>query len=74
VAALVAERRDHQIGRAIQHFRPVEKVRSGIDEAAEPHHAHHLVEVAERGLDLRQQVDRATARGGIALLDGDAGA
>src|ERR1700737_4207993 len=74
MAALVAERRDHQVGSAVQHLRPLEKVRRRIDEAAEPDHANHLVEIAERGLDLRQQVDRATARRGVALLDGDAGA
>ena len=55
-------------------FGPSTKVGRGIDEAAEPDHANHLVEVAERSLDLRQQVDGATARRGVALLDGDAGA
>src|SRR5882762_9811117 len=74
MAALVAERQHHQIGGAIQHFRSVEKIRRRIDEAAEPDHAHDLVEVAGRRLDLRQQVDGAAARGGVALLDGHAGA
>src|SRR5882757_5714086 len=74
MAALVAERRDHQVGSAVEHFRPVEKVRRRIDEAAEPDHADHLVEVAEGCLDLSQQVDRAAARGDVALLDGNAGA
>src|SRR5712664_865909 len=74
MAALVAERRDHQVGSAIQYLRPVEEVGRGIDEPAEPHHPYHLVEVAERGLDLRQEVDGATARRGIALLHRDAGA
>src|SRR5580704_937228 len=74
MAALVAEGRDHQVGRAVQHLRSVEKIRRRIDEAAEPDHAHHLVEVADRGLDLREQVDGTTARGGIALFDRDAGA
>src|SRR5207245_5495154 len=36
-------------------------------------HTHYLVEVTERGLDLRQQVDGAAARRRIALLDRDAG-
>src|SRR5439155_1470560 len=72
MAALVAEGCDHQVGRAIEHLGPVEEIRRGIDEAAEPHHAHHLVEIAERGLDLRQQIDRAAARRRVALLDGDA--
>src|SRR5713226_3139043 len=74
MAALVAERRDHQVGRAIQYLRSVEEVGRGIDEPAEADHPNHLVEVAERGLDLRQEVDGATARGGTALLHGDAGA
>src|SRR3984893_10884066 len=74
MAALVAEGRHHQVGRAVQHLRPVEKVRRGIDEAAEPDHADHLVEVAERGLDLRQEVDGTTARRGVALLRRDPGA
>src|SRR5438034_8321222 len=74
MAALVAECRDHQVGRAVQHLRSIKKVWRGIDETAEPHYADHLVEVAERGLDLRQEVDGATARRGVALLHGDAGA
>src|SRR5262249_47015489 len=52
--ALVAEHLHHQIGGAVQHFRSVDEIRRRIDEAAEPHHAYHLVEIAERGLDLRQ--------------------
>src|SRR5712692_8272846 len=74
VAALVAESQHHQVGGAVQHLWPVEEIRRGIDEAAEPDHPDHLVEVAERGLDLCQQVDGATARRGVALLHGDAGA
>ena len=74
VPALVAEHRDHEVGGAVHHLGPVEEVRLGIDEAAEPDHADDLVEVAERRLELRQQVDRAGARGGLALLDGDAAA
>src|SRR5690349_98737 len=62
VAALVAENLHHQIGGAVQYLRPVDEVGCRIDEAAEPHHAHHLVEIAERSLDLRQQIDRTTAR------------
>src|SRR6266700_2224419 len=42
MAALVAEGGDHQVGGAVEHFGPVEEIRRGIDEAAEPHHAHHL--------------------------------
>jgi len=64
----------NQVGRAVQHLRSIQKVRRGIDKTAKPHHADHLVEVAERGLDLRQEIDGATARCGVALLHGDAGA
>src|SRR5205807_3670992 len=74
VPALVGEGGNHEVGGAVQHLWSVEEVGRGIDETAEPDHAHHLVEVAERGLDLRQQVDGAAARRRIALLDGDAGA
>src|SRR5215469_9280192 len=70
---LVAEHRNHQIGRTIEDLRSVEEIRRGIDEAAEANHAHDLVEIADRSLDLRKQVDAAAARGGIALFDGDAG-
>src|SRR3954451_16970951 len=73
VPALVAERCDHQVGRAIQHFWAVEEIRRRIDKTAKPDHAHHLVEVAKRGLDLGQKVDGAAARRGIALLERDAG-
>src|SRR5664279_4547318 len=39
MAALVAEGGNHQVGSAVQHLRPIEKVRRGIDETAEPDHA-----------------------------------
>src|ERR1700712_1733430 len=73
MAALVAEGCDHQVGGAVQHLWPVEEIRRRINKTAEPDPPHHLVEVAQRGLDLGQQVDGAAARRGIALLDGDAG-
>src|ERR1700722_2664445 len=74
MAALVAKGRNHQVGGAVEHLRSVQKVRRGIDEATEANHPRYLVEVAKRGLDLRQKVDRAAARGRGALLDGHAGA
>src|SRR6187402_2056438 len=74
VAALVTERGDHQVGGAVEHLRPVQEVRRRVDEATEAHHAHDLVEVAKRRLDLGQQIDRATACRGGTLFDGDAGA
>src|SRR5215469_15749839 len=74
MAALVAKGLHHQVGGAVQDFWPIEKIRRGIDEAAQADDAHHLVEIAERGLDLRQQVDGAAACGRGALFDGNAGA
>src|ERR1700733_8946349 len=74
MAALVTEDCNHQVGSAVQHFRSVQKVRGGIDEAAKPDHADHLVEIAHRGLDLCQQVDGTATGCGVALLDGDPGA
>src|SRR3979490_2470170 len=49
VAALVAERRDHQVGGAIHHFGAVGETGRRIDEAAEADHADDLVEIAEAG-------------------------
>ena len=73
VAALVAEGRDHQVGRAVEHLRSVEEVGRRIDEAAEPHHAHHLVEIADGGLHLGEDVDRVarldSSQGGLLLVD-----
>src|SRR5262249_4968491 len=74
MAALVAEPRNHQVGCAIHPLRAMEEIRRRIDEAAEPDHADHLVEIADRSLDLRQQVDGATPCRCGALLDRDAGA
>src|ERR1700686_3616598 len=70
MAALVAERGPHQVGSPVQNLRPVEKIGREIDKAAEPHNADPLVEVAERGLDLREQIDGTAAGGRVALLAG----
>src|SRR5215813_3636822 len=67
--AFVAEHLDHEVGGAVYDLRPIEERRRRIDEAAKPHDPHHLVEVAERDLDLGQKVDRAGARRALALLD-----
>ena len=74
MAALVAEHFDHQVGGAVHHLRPVGEAGRRIDEAAEPDHAGDLVEIAERRLDLRQEIDGAGARGLLAVLDRDAAA
>src|SRR5262245_23765128 len=68
VPALVAEHRHHQVGGAVHDLGAVEKRGRGIDEATEANHLLDLVEVAERGLDLRQHVDRAGARCLLAVL------
>ena len=70
----LAERRHHQVGGAVHRVRAVEEAGRRIDEAAEADHAHDPVEIAERGLDLRQQIDRAGARRLLPVLDGDAAA
>src|SRR5260370_246813 len=66
-----AEHCHHEVRRAVQHLRAVKEIRRRINEAAEPHHADHLVEIAERRFDLCQQVDRTSAGGGLTLLDRD---
>src|SRR6185312_11964311 len=59
---------------AVHDLGPVGKAGRRIDEAAETDHANDLVEVAKRGLDLRQQVDGAGARGLLSVFDADAAA
>ena len=68
---LVAEGRDHQVGGAVHDFRRFEEVRRRVDEAAEAHDALHLVEVAERDLEMGEKVDRAGARCLLPVLDRD---
>ena len=64
----------HQVGGAVHDLRPIEEGRNSTDEAAEPHHANDLVEIAERRLDLCQHVDGAGARRLLAVLDRHVGA
>src|SRR5579883_1365955 len=71
VAAFFAEYGHHEVRCAVHHLGAVQEVRRRIDKAAQPHDADHLVEIAERRLDLRQQVDRAGPGGGLSLLDRD---
>ena len=74
MTSLVAEHRDHQVGCAVEHLRSIEEIGRRIDEAAKANHARDLVEVAERGFDLRQQIDCAATRRSVTLFDGDTGA
>src|SRR5882757_4080547 len=69
MAALVAERGDHEIRGAVHHLGAIEKVGIGIDEATEADHLLDLVEIAKRRLDLGQHVDRAGACRFLAVLD-----
>ena len=62
VTACIAEHFDHEIGRAIHHGGQGGVIGLRIDEAAEAHDARDLVEIAERDLGLRQQIDRPGAR------------
>ena len=72
VPTFVAEGGDHEIGGAIHDFRTIDEFRIGIDEAAEANDAGDLVEIAKRGLELGQQINRAGARRLLSILDGDA--
>ena len=74
VLALLAEDGDHHVGSAVHHLRAVEEARRRVHEAAEPHHPRHLVEIADGGLDLGEQIDRTGARRFLPVLDGDPGA
>lgn len=56
MAAPIAESRNHQVGSAVEDLWSIDKVRRRIDESAEPHHAHDLVEVANRSLELSDQI------------------
>src|SRR6266566_5897187 len=67
--APVAEDRNHQVGCAVHHLGSVGKAGSRIDEAAEPDHPDDLVEVAEAGLDLGQQVDGTSAGRPLPVFD-----
>src|SRR5688572_13618971 len=67
--AFVSEHRHHEVGGAIHHLGTLEKGRVGIDEAAETNDLLHVVEIAERSPDLRQQIDRAGACRLLAVLD-----
>src|ERR1700735_5329252 len=52
-------------------FGPSVKPAPRSDEPPKPYHPFHLVEIAERGPDLRQQIDRADARCLLAVFDGN---
>src|SRR5262245_21482902 len=69
VAALVAKCHDHEVGGAVHDLRSLHEIRGAVDEAAEPDHARDLVEIAERRLDLRQEVNGAGSRAFLAFLD-----
>src|SRR5207248_6301578 len=68
--ALVAESSNHQVRGAVHDLRPVREAGCRIDEAAEPHHADYLVEVAEPCLDLGEEIDRAGASRELSAFDG----
>src|SRR5689334_10492387 len=72
VPALIPESLDHEVGRAVHHVGAVGKSGCRIDETTQSYDARDIVEVAERVLELRQQVDRTGARGLLSILDRDA--
>ncbi len=71
MAGLLAEHLDHEVGGAVHHLRAVEEVRRAIDEAAEADDADDAVEIADRRLDLRDDVEAALRAALLAFLDRD---
>ncbi len=69
VFALLAECRNHEVGGAIHHLWPVAKTDRRIYESAEPHHADHFIEIADRDLDLCQKIDGAGAGRFLSIVD-----
>src|SRR5262245_6615037 len=69
MSALVAEHFDHQVGGAVHDLWSVDERRLRVDEPAKPHNADDLVEIAERGLDLGEEIDPAGAGGLLAVLN-----
>ncbi len=69
MAAFVAEHLNHQIGCAIHNLGPVGKSGRRINETAEADDPRYLVEIAERGFHLGQQIDGRGARGFLAVVD-----
>src|ERR1700683_1545134 len=66
---LFAECLDHEVGCAVHHLGTLEKTRCGIDETTKPHHAHHVVEIADCDLYLSEQIDRASPRRLLAVFN-----
>ena len=62
MAARIAQSLDHQVGGAVHDGGEGREGRHRIDEAAEADAAHDLVEIADGGLELGEQVDGAQAR------------
>ena len=58
VAAPLLEHVGHQVGGAVHRLGQEVAGRGDVEEAAEPDDLNDLVEIAERGLSLRQHVDR----------------
>ena len=63
MAAVIAEHRHHEVGRAVHDRRYGGEIGLCIDETTQTHAAHDAVEVAERRLGLGQHIDGAQARG-----------
>src|SRR5262245_4429390 len=67
---LVAEGGNHKVGGAVQHFGALQEARRRVDESAQPYDPYNLVEIAHRGLHMRQQVGGASACRFLAVLYG----
>ena len=62
VSPPIAENLHHQVGGAVHRLRQCVETRMDVEEAAEPHDLRHTVEIADRRLRLRDEVERAEPR------------
>src|SRR5260221_6211876 len=74
MTALFTEYLHHQVGCAVHNLWAISKSGRRIDETAQPHTTRPLVEIAKRGLELRQQVHGAGARRFLPVLERHAAA
>src|SRR6266850_433863 len=63
--ALRPEDLDEQVRGAVRHRRLLRELGVGVDEDEQLHDAAHAVELADLGLQAREQVDDRQARGGL---------
>ena len=69
VPAAFAENIGQEIRGAVHHEMRIGEIRDGVDEADHLYEAHDALEIAERRLQLREDVDGAEPRGCAPLVD-----